>query len=275
MRIVRRRQAPRLRRVAFRTLVGLILLFVVAPLLFVVWVAFFSNKIVSFPPEGYTVHWFANAWAVEVFREGFVLSAEIGLLSMLGGLVLGIPAALAIVRYEFRGRQLANMILSLPIIVPGVVAGSAMYVFYIEFEILTDIQLASTLPGLVIAHILLTIPWTLRLVSASLVGIPPALEEAAMNLGAGPWVTFWRVTLPVIKPGIVAAALFNFIISFGDLEKSLFLVGPGRTTLPIAIVNYLEWSLDPTILCVATLQILTIGTALVVSSRYVNLTRAF
>ncbi|MFM7532066.1 MAG: ABC transporter permease [Rubrivivax sp.] len=87
--------------------------------------------------------------------------------------------------------------------------------------------------------------------------------------------TFFLVTLPIIRPGVIAAAMFSFIASFSDLEKSLFLVGPGKTTLPIAIVNYLEWNLDSTIAAVATVQILIIGAALLLSDRYVKLGKAF
>jgi putative spermidine/putrescine transport system permease protein len=96
-----------------------------------------------------------------------------------------------------------------------------------------------------------------------------------MSLGARRWRTFRLVTLPVIRPGIVAAAMFSFIVSFVDLEKSLFLVGPGRTTLPIEIVNYLEWNIDPTIAAVATMQTMLIALALVISDRFFKLTRAF
>ncbi|WP_141211540.1 ABC transporter permease, partial [Brucella grignonensis] len=118
-------------------------------------------------------------------------------------------------------------------------------------------------------------PWVLRLVIASLSGLDPAVEEASLSLGASRVVTFFRITLPIIKPGIVAGGLFAFIFSFGDLEKSLLLVGPGRSTLPIAMLNYLEFRTDPTIMSVATIQILIIGAALIISDRYVRLSRTF
>ena len=119
---------------------------------------------------------------------------------------------------------------------------------------------------------LIVVPWAARLVSASLAGFDPAIEEAAKNLGATPWTTFWRITLPAIRPGIVAGALFGFVTSFGNLEMSLFLVGAGRTTLPIAILQYLEWKIDPTVAAVSVLQILLIGIAMIVTDRYVKIT---
>ena len=120
---------------------------------------------------------------------------------------------------------------------------------------------------------MITIPWTVRLVAASLGGLDPSMEEAAMNLGAGPATTFLRITLPMIRPGIVAAALFSFIVSFGNLEMTLFLIGPGRTTLPIAILQYLEWRIDPTIAAVSFLQIGLIGGGMLLTDRYVKLAR--
>ena len=112
-----------------------------------------------------------------------------------------------------------------------------------------------------------------RLVSASLAGFDRSIEEAAQSLGAPPMTTFFRITLPTIRPGIVAAALFGFVVSFGNLEMSMFLVGPGRTTLPITILQYLEYRIDPTIAAVSVVQIVLIGIAMLITDHYVKLTR--
>src|SRR5204862_2721891 len=106
-----------------------------------------------------------------------------------------------------------------------------------------------------------------------LAGVDRAIEEAAQNLCANPWTTFWPITLPAIPPGIVAGALFAFVTSFDNLEMSLFLVGPGRTTLPIVILQYLEWKIDPTIAAVSVVQIVLIGTAMLITDHYVKLAR--
>jgi putative spermidine/putrescine transport system permease protein len=112
-----------------------------------------------------------------------------------------------------------------------------------------------------------------RLVTASLAGFDRTLEEAAMNLGADRWTTFRRITLPGILPGVVAAAMFGFVASFGNLELSLFLVAPGRTTLPIAILQYLWWKIDPTIAAISVLQIAVIAVAMLVTDRFVRISR--
>jgi len=256
-----------------RAVVVLVYLFVLTPVVFVSWIAFFSNEIISFPPEGYTLRWFSNVWEQRVFARGFMTSLQVALVAMVCGVSLGALAAIALVRLRFRGRETLNMLLLSPLIVPGIVAGTAIYVFYIQIDNLFEFRLVATLPGLVLAHIMLTIPWTVRLITASLQGIDRSVEDAAMNLGANRWTTFRRVTFPMMRAGLVAAALFSFITSFENLELTLLLVGPGRTTLPIAILNYLEFQVDPTIAAVSFVQIVLIGSLMLITDRFVKLSR--
>lgn len=269
------RRRVRVLRGVYISFVWFIILFVLLPLATTIWVAFFSNKILSFPPDGYTGLWFVQAWKAADFRNGFFLSSQVAVSASTLALIVGVPAALAIARYRFFGRELINTILMSPLMIPAIVSGSAIYLFYIEIQIWSDFQLASTYYGLTLAHTLIAIPWILRLLTASLAGLDPAIEEASLSLGASRLVTFFRITLPLIRPGITAGALFGFIASFGDLEKSLLLVGPGRITLPIAMINYLEYRTDPTIMAVATIQVLIVATALIISDRYVRLGRTF
>ena len=252
---------------------ALALALILLPLVLVTWLAFFRQEIPSFPPEGYSLQWFAAVPANKAFVNGFILSFEVGVTATIIGLVLAVPASLAIARRRFAGRGFASSLLLMPLIVPGVVLGASIYVFQIEAEIATGLPLLGTTVGLIAAHALIVIPWTSRLVTASLAGFDPTIEEAAKNLGATPWTTFRRVTLPAIRPGIVAGALFGFVTSFGNLEMSLFLVGAGRTTLPIAILQYLEWKIDPTIAAVSVLQILFIGGAMLLTDRFVKIGR--
>ena len=243
------------------------------PIFFVCWLSFFKNEILSFPPEGYTLRWFAALWRQPQFADGFVTSLEVALLAMLGGLLVGIPASLALVRSELPLRETLNTLLLSPLVVPGIVIGTSLYFFLIDVEIATELPLTGSMAGLVFGHILITIPWTVRLIAANLIGIDRAIEEAAMNLGADRLRTLLKVTLPVIRPGVVAAALFSFVVSFGNLELSLFLVSPGDTTLPIAILQYLEWKIDPSIAAVSLIQIAIISGAMVVTNRFVRLSQ--
>src|SRR6185295_9511544 len=245
--------------------------FILLPLVLITWLAFFRQETPSFPPEGYSTQWFGAVFANKSFVSGFLLSVQVAVAATVIGLALAVPASLGVARRRFLGRGAVSTLLLMPLIVPGVVLGTSIYVFHIETEIATGLPLLGTTFGLVTAHALIVVPWASRLVIASLAGFDPSIEEAAKNLGAPPWTTFRRVTLPAIRPGIVAGALFGFVISFGNLELSLFLVGAGRTTLPIAILQYLEWKIDPTVAAVSVLQIVLIGVAMMVTDRYVKI----
>ncbi|MFT3802416.1 MAG: ABC transporter permease [Burkholderiaceae bacterium] len=252
-----------------------IIAFILLPLLGMAWIAFFENKILSFPPDGYTTRWFVQAWQEDAFRDGFLLSVRLAITSSVIALCLGVPAALAIARSEFPGRELINTVLMSPLMIPAIVAGSAIYLYYVNIQMRYGLQLAGTVPGLSLAHTLIAIPWILRLMVASLAGVDRSLEEASMSLGAGRMTTFLRITFPLIRPGMTAGLLFGFIASFADVEKSLLLVGPGNITLPMAMLNYLEFRTDPVVMAVATIQVMTIGLALIISDRFVRLGRTF
>ena len=157
---------------------------VLFPLIAVIWVSFFENKIIGFPPTGYTLKWYFNAWSLGRFHRGFVLSVEVGLMATAASLLLGVPAAIALARKEFAGREVVHSLLMSPLVVPGIVSGAAIYMFYIETEAFLDermhvsLPLAGSLFGLSVAHTLLALPWMVRLVTASLIGMDIQLEEA-------------------------------------------------------------------------------------------------
>lgn len=266
-------QTRRLGRFALNGAAAITLAYILTPLIFVTWLAFFRQEIPSFPPEGYSLRWFQAIANNDRFVSGFLLSLELALIATSIGVCLGLPAALCLSRFRFKGREGLNNLLILPVVVPGIVLGIALYVFHVEVEIATGLPILGSLAGLIAGHVLIVIPWTVRLVMASLFGLDRSIEEAAQSLGADQLTTFRRVTLPAIRPGVVAAALFGFVSSFGNLEMSLFLVGPGRTTLPIAIIQYLEWKIDPTIAAVSVLQIALIGAAMLVTDRFVRISR--
>ena len=251
----------------------LALLYILTPLITVTWISFYSQEIPSYPPEGYTLRWYGEALGNARFIDAFLLSAQLGVISTVIGLAVALPAALGLDRLRFRGRSFASNLMLMPLIVPGIVLGFALYVYHVEIEMASGLPILGSFGGLVWGHVLLVITWSVRLITASLAGFDRTLEEAAQNLGANRLTTFRRITMPVILPGIVAGALFGFVSSFGNLEMSLFLVGPGRTTLPIAILQYLQWKIDPTIAAISVLQIAMIAAAMLVTDRFVNISR--
>jgi putative spermidine/putrescine transport system permease protein len=262
-------------RLAFCSLGYLTIVFILLPLFAVVWVSFFKNPIVIFPPTSYTFDWFGVALSDPNFRSGLITSSILAACAAAGSLVVGIPAAFVLARRDFPGRAAISTFLLSPLMIPAIVAGSAVYLFYIQIELVTGVQFAAEFRGLLLAHVAIALPWTVRLMTASLLRFDVSLEEAAIGFGASRLQAIRRVTLPVLRPAVVASALFSFIVSFVDLEKSLMLVGPGSTTLPIAIINYVQWRLDPAIAAVSTIQILLVTIALIVSDRFVRLTQTF
>lgn len=252
---------------------GLTLCYILLPLVSISWLSFYRQEIPSFPPEGYSLRWYASIVGNARFVDGLLLSLQLGVAATALGLAVGVPAALCLSRFRFPGREALNNLLLMPLMVPGVVLGTALYCFHVEAEIATGLPIIGSTIGLLSGHLLIVIPWVVRLVLASLAGFDRTLEEAAQNLGANRWATFRRITLPMILPGVVAGALFAFVASFGNLEMSLFLVGPGRTTLPIAILQYLEWKIDPSIAAVSVVQIVLIGGAMLITDRFVKISR--
>lgn len=263
----------RLGRWTLNAVAILAFIYILLPLIFVIWLSFYEQEIPSYPPTGYSTKWYGAAIGNERFLSAFWLSTKVGIAATVIGLLVAVPASIALTRYRFAGRAAINNLLLMPLVVPGIVLGIALYIFQVETEINTGLPVIGSFWGMVFGHILLVIPWAVRLISASLIGFDRTQEEAAMNLGATPFVAFRRVTMPAVLPGIVAGAMFGFVASFGNLELSLFLVVPGQTTLPVAILQYLEWKIDPTIAAISVLQILVILAAMLVTGRFVKLSR--
>jgi putative spermidine/putrescine transport system permease protein len=227
----------------------LILLYLVAPVIVVVATAFTTTAYPVFPPQGFTLQWFERFLGMPEFTEAIRRSALLASSSTLVATVLGTFSALSLARYRFRGREALSAFMLSPILFPTIVFGLALLVFY------SRVGLSGSFSGLVIAHSILTTPFVIRLVMASLAEFDPAVEEASRNLGAGWWRTFLQVTLPLIRPGVLAGAVFAFIISFDELVVTLFLAGPDMTTLPVRIYTYVEFSSDPTISAISTMLI--------------------
>jgi putative spermidine/putrescine transport system permease protein len=232
-----------------RIWLALTYLFLALPLVFVAGGSF-SERRLQFPPDGFTVNWYAQI--PPSFMDAVTTSLVVAAAGTLIAIPCGVMAAFPIVRGRFPGRQILSGLLLSPIMLPMLVVGIAIYQSYVWLWQISGLQLGGTLLGLIIAHASFTGAYVLRSVVAVLVAVDPQLEEAAFDLGAGSWMTFRRVTFPLIKPGVVAGAVLAFLVSFDNLPVSLFLTGPRLTPLPIAIYNYIEFNLDPMILALST-----------------------
>jgi putative spermidine/putrescine transport system permease protein len=258
-------------RTGVSVLIALGVALIFLPLLLTIFLSFFDEKLIVFPPQAYTVAWYGQI--LPNFGKAIVTSLELGAAAVAGSLVLGVPAGIALSRYRFPGRGAVGTLLLAPLTVPGIALGLAVYVFLVAIDENAQTNLTGSLWGLVLAHIMITTPWVVRLCLASLVNHDRAAEEAASSLGARPWKVLWRITLPAMRTGILAGGLFAFIISFENLELALFLTSPGVTTLPVAVLLYLEYHIDPLIAAVAVAQMIGVGALLLLLDRFVRLGR--
>ncbi len=249
--------------------IGTALIFV--PLLVTIFLSFFDEKLILFPPHAYTAAWYGAI--LPNFGGAILTSLELGLAAVAGSLLLGVPAGIALSRYRFRGKGAIATLLLAPLTVPGIALGLAVYVFLVAIDENAGTALTGSFAGLVLAHVMIASPWMVRLCLASLINHDRAAEEAAASLGARPLAVLWRITLPAMRTGIIAGALFAFIVSFENLELALFLTSPGVTTLPVAVLLYLEYHIDPLIAAVAVAQMVGVGALLLLLDRFVRLGR--
>jgi putative spermidine/putrescine transport system permease protein len=256
-------------RIVLLALVACGALLIIVPLLLTLYLSLFDEKLILFPPRGYTLSWYSAI--APNFGGPVITSLKLGAFSVIGSLALGIPAGIGLSRHRFRGRGAISMLLLAPLTVPGIALGLAIYVALVAMDEQLGSMVTGSMIGLVLAHVMITTPWVVRLCLASLANHDRAAEEAAASLGAGSLTVIWRVTLPAMRAGIVAAALFAFVISFENLELALFLTSPGVTTLPVAVLQYLEYHIDPLVSAIAVAQIVAIAAVLLILDRFVRL----
>jgi putative spermidine/putrescine transport system permease protein len=245
----------------------LVYAFLLAPLIVVVLASFNSADFLSFPPRGFSLRWYRALWESEVWGDSFRLSVLLTAVVTPLSLIIGTLAAYALVRYSFPGKGLVETLVMAPLVMPQIVLGIALLNYF------SLLGLIDSLTGLILGHLVVTLPFTVRLVSISVHNLDPALERAAQNLGATPLQTFWRVTLPLLRPGIVAGAIFAAIISFGELAVTLLIAGARTTTLPLRIFNYTEYNFDPTINAVSTIFVLLALVLIIALDRLIGLVR--
>jgi putative spermidine/putrescine transport system permease protein len=220
----------------------------VAPLAVVLPISFSAAKYLTFPPPGWSLQWYARYFGSREWMSATVRSFEVAVLTTAAATAVGTAAALAL-REPFRGRSLVRLIVLAPLVVPVIIVAIAIYGLYAQ------LKLVGTLSGLVLAHTVLALPFVVVIVSATLHGIDETLELAAQNLGANRWHTFRLVTLPLIRPGVVSAALLAFITSFDEVVVAIFVSGTQAATLPKQMWDGIRTEIDPTVAAVSTLLI--------------------
>ena len=237
----------------------LVYLFLIGPLLIIMAASFSDTNFLTFPGEGFTLRWYAQLMQV----KGFGSAAKNSIIVALGGtliaLVLGLPAAYALNRYKFRGKELVKSAFLSPVLIPVIVLGFVMLRYVVNRYGL------SAMPSLLIGHTLISIPYIMRVVTASLANFDFSMEEASRILGASSPYTFFHILLPNIKSGIVSACVMAIINSFNNVSLSAFLIRAGTSMLPLEMMSYVEYHFDPTIAALATLlMVITLGVMLLI-----------
>lgn len=239
--------------VPFRILVLCLYLFLLGPMLIVVPLSFSNDSYLVFPPQSWGVRWYAAMFSHDRLLQAFRVSLAIAAVVTVLSLAVGVPAAYALRRWRFPGRDALLSLFTAPLLLPSIVLGLAILLVF------ANAGLLGTYAGLVAAHLVVTTPYVMRIMTTAFATLPPSVEEAAAMLGAPPLTVFRRVTLPLLAPGFVASAALSFLISFDEVVISLFITGPRLKTLPVEIFDYVESRTDPmtaavsVVLIVATL----------------------
>jgi putative spermidine/putrescine transport system permease protein len=248
---------------------GLFIVFMLAPLLIVCVVAFTPEGYLSLPTRGPSLRWFRAIFDYPEFIRAFRDSLWLAALSSTIAIMLAVPAALAIARYRFPGREAITALFMSPLMVPHVVLGIAFLRFF------TQIGISGSFVGLVLSHIIVIIPFALRLVLAASYGIDRRIEHAAISLGAGTTTVFRRVTLPLILPGVVSGWLLAAINSFDEVTMTVFIASPATVTLPVRMFLYIQDNIDPLIAAVSACLIAMTAILLFALDRLFGLDRLF
>lgn len=228
----------------------LMIVYVVAPIVLVVWMSFTPTMLFEVPIRSFSLRWYEELFSYDAFIDSAWLSLHLGLVAALVATALGFLAAYGLVRGRPPGSGALLGLFTAPLIVPAVVYGIAM----LQFTNL--VGLYGSFAALAAAHVVIVLPFAVRTLLASLEGQGPELEWAAMSLGARRRHAVLLVTLPLCLRGMVSAFLFCFLISFSEVTVTLFMAGPAHQTLPVRIFNYVSDRIDPTMAAVSALVVL-------------------
>jgi putative spermidine/putrescine transport system permease protein len=235
--------------VAVAALAGAVLLFLIAPVIIILIVSFSGADYLSFPPPYLSLRWYQRFLGTPSWRQAIVVSTQVAVLTMLFATVLGLLAALALVRGHFRGKGAVYAVLLSPLIVPTIITAIGLYFFFVR------LKATGSIVAMALGHTVLALPVVVIIMAAALQGFDIRLEQAALSLGASRLTALRRITLPLILPGLLSAALFAFLTSFDELLIPLFLSGVEVQTLTVRVWNSLVLEVDPTIAAVSSFLI--------------------
>ncbi len=247
---------------------GLVLIFTLAPLVLTAVMSFSDTFFATFPPQGFTLKWYAQVLSDWNFLNSVRYSLVLAFSATIGALLLGVPAAFAITRFHFTGRDSFKALFLSPLIFPVLITGVSLLRLFSEMGF-RNVPLA-----MLIGHMIVTTPYVIRTVSASLVLADISLEEAARTLGAGRMKTFWQITVPQISSGLVAGSLFAFLVSFDNYAISLWLADAQHMPVPLMLYRQINVVFDPSVSAMSTLMVLIALVMILIMERATGLRKA-
>lgn len=252
-------QKRNITKVLKKIYIYLVFLFLYLPILYVIIFSFNTSKL-NIVFESFTLQWYGSFFKNRTLMDALMNTLIVGILSTVFSTIIGTIGAIGLSKYRFKGRGIIDKLLYIPIVIPEVVLGVALLSIY------SVLSVPLGLLSLTISHITFSIPFVVITVRARLAGFDKYLEEAAMDLGANRIVTFWKVTLPLIMPGVLSGAMLAFSLSIDDVIISFFTTGPGSTTLPLKIFSMVKTGVTPevnalsTVIMLVTILIIVINT---------------
>jgi spermidine/putrescine transport system permease protein len=255
------RERASIQKAMGRVYVGLVLFFLYAPILVMALMSFNASEFYAFPLR-FTFDWYLKLWDNAAIVSSAWRSLWIALATTVIATGLGTAAALALHRYDFRGKRLLQALLFPPIAIPWLIIGTAMLIFFFW------VGIGRGTPAVILGHVALALPYVIVVVTARLQTFDPQLEEAARSLGASQWVMTRDITLPWIASGVVAGALFAFAVSFDQFVVSYFLAEPGDATLPVVIYTAIRKGFTPEINAISTIIIVISMAIMLGASRF-------
>ncbi|VXC35529.1 Polyamine ABC transporter permease [Pseudomonas sp. 8Z] len=228
---------------------GAIAAFLLLPIVFIVLLSFGSSQWLVFPPPGWTLKWYGQFFANPEWMDSALASLKVAVLTTLCAVALGLPCAFALVRGKFPGREALYALFTLPMIVPLVIIAVAVYALFLK------LGYTGTLLAFVISHVIVALPFTIISIINSLKLFDQSIEDAAVICGASRLQAIVKVTFPAIRPGIVAGALFAFLVSWDEVVLSVMMASPELQTLPVKMWTTLRQDLTPVIAVASTLLI--------------------
>lgn len=234
------------------------LAYLVLPLVVIVGSSLTSTSFLAFPPQGVTLAWYSTMLNDPTYVAAFLTSTSLAALATAVAVLFAVPTALAIARFDFPGKRALSATLMSPLVLPHVVLGAALLQYG------TIIGVTRSFTALLVGHIVIIVPFVLRAVLPQLTEEQRSLEEASADLGAGPLTTFFLVTLPQIRSGIISGGIFAFISSWINVELSIFNTTAELTTIPVKLFNYVQYTIDPTIAAVSSITILVAAIVIII-----------